>query len=413
MEPFCLDVEQEEDKMAGGFFREDGSVKEVQLQAFDLKGLPKVPNNVVESSVSLALDAESSSTNAGSDVEESNDVEAKVLFSVSANDENNQTQISTEHILKQNIAQQTTVLPDVITRQQVIGTENINSNDTAPMQSKSNPVELNELRMDIDNDNVHSVDNSRKLCDKACDNKSIDIKDSVVEDTAGNLSSETLVLSEHTKDILNSNTTPTFTDVSSIQKLSETGKISQSESSPESNVSPFDTELDDLEDEINQKKRLIEKLLSDRRTILASPSDAKENVGNLRQEKSRGDEGQSNNSMQIFTPSETSLQYENNLSDDGDSRNVGSNRPTAIMTGDDIGNSAAHDVCDTETSQQTETVQSVPNEFEGITYVSTTVLMYVYCEINFNSWAIATVAICSFEIVRLATYMSTYLIKKT
>ena len=377
MEPFCLDVEQEEDQMAGGFFREDGSVKEVQLQAFDLKGLPKVPSNVVESSVSLALDVESSSTNEGSDVEESNDVESKVLFPVSANDENNQTQISTKRILKQNIAQQTTVLPDVIPRQQVIGTENINLNDTAPMQSKSNPVELNELRMDVDNDNVHSVDNSRKLCDEASDNKSIDIKDSVVKDTAGNLSPETLVLSDHTKDILNSNKTLTSKDGSSIQKLSETGKISQPESGPERNVSPFDTELDDLEDEINQKKRLIEKLLSDRRPISTSPSGVKENVGNFLQEKSLSDEGQSNNSIQICTPSETSLQYENNLSDNGDSRNVGSNRPTAIMTGDDIGYSAAHDVCDTETSQQTETVRSVPNEFEGITYVSTKIIMYI------------------------------------
>lgn len=374
---FVLDLEQEEDKMAGGFFREDGNVEEVQLQSFDLKELPKVPKNF-ESSVSLALNVASSSTSESSDVEEFDDVAAKVLSPVLTNDENRQAQIPTEHTLKLNIAEQATVLPDAFPRQQVIGTENINSNDTAPMESKSNPVELNGIGMHIDNDNVHSVDNSRKLCDEASDNKLIDIKDSILEDTAGNRSSETLVLSEHSKDVLNSNTSPTFTDGSSIQKSSETGKISQSESIPERNVSSFDTELDDLEDEINQKKRLIEKLLSDRHKIFTSPSDAKKNVGNLLQEKSLGDEGQNNNSMEDCTPSETSLQYENNLCDNNDSRNSGTNRPTTIITGDDISNSAAHDVCDTDTSRQIENVQPVPNEFEGITYVSNVIFMYVY-----------------------------------
>ena len=370
MNVFVLDLEEEEDKLAGGFFREEGNVHEVQIQQFDLKKLPKVPQNFVESSVSLALDASSSSASDSSDAEESQDVASKVWSSLSANDVNKQAQISIEHILKQNIAEQTTALSDAILRQQVTETENINSSDKTPLDNTSRPVELNELRMDIDSD-----DDSEKLCDEASENKVIDIKDPVVQDA-------TEVLSEHTKNVLNSSTTPTPTGSSSIQKLPEAGKISELELSPEKKVSSFDTELDDLEDEINQKRLLIEKLLSDRHksNITNSSSDANESGGNLLEEKTLGNEGQKNNSMQICTPSETSLQHENISGDSNDSRIAGSDRPTAVMThGDGICNSVTHEVC--ETSQQTEIVQPVPNEFEGITYVSTVIFMHIYCSL--------------------------------
>ena len=98
-------------------------------------------------------------------------------------------------------------------------------------------------------------------------------------------------------------------------------------------------------------------------SITKSSSNANESVGNLLEEKTLGNEGQKNNFMQIGTPSETSLQHENISSDNNDI--AGSDLPTAVITGDDTCNSAAHDVC--ETSQQTEIVQPVPNEFEGIT----------------------------------------------
>lgn len=367
MNVFVLDLEEEEDKMAGGFFREEGNVHEEQIQQFDLKKLPKVPQNFVESSVSLALDAASSSASDSSDAEESQDVASKVWSSLSASDVNKQAQISIEHILKQNIAEQTAALSDAILRQQVTETENINSSDKTPLDNTSRPVELNELRMDIDSD-----DDSRKLCDDASENKAIDIKDPVVQDA-------TEILSEHTKNVLNSSTAPTGS--SSIQKLPEAGKISQPELSPEKKVSSFDTELDDLEDEINQKRRLIEKLLSDRRpsNITKSSSDANESGGNLLDEKTFSNEGQKNNSMQICTPSENSLQHENISGDSNDSRIAGSDRPTAVMTGDGICNSVAHEVC--ETSQQTEIVQPVPNEFEGITYVSTVIFIHIYCSL--------------------------------
>ena len=58
---------------------------------------------------------------------------------------------------------------------------------------------------------------------------------------------------------------------------------------------------------------MIEKLLIDRHmsNITKSSSNANESVGNLLEEKTLGNEGQKNDSMQIGTPSETSLQHEN------------------------------------------------------------------------------------------------------
>ena len=134
--------------------------------------LPKVPKNFVESSVTLALVAASSSVSESSDAEKSPDNAAKVLSSPSVNDLNKQDQICTEHIHKQNISERTTASSDVILRQ-VTDTENINSSET-PMDNTSRLVELNELHVRMD---VGSDDNSRKLCDETSENKPIDIKD--------------------------------------------------------------------------------------------------------------------------------------------------------------------------------------------------------------------------------------------
>ena len=340
-----LDQEQKEDEMAGGFFREDGNVDEVELKPLFLKDLPKVSSNVAKPSVSMSLDAATSSTGESSDDQELEDVAAKVLLTESASD-----------LMKQS---NNFGIPE---REATTGKEN--KNDAVRKEGISFPVESNELKMDINNDKVHSNENSGTLTGEISGNIPIDNEYSVEEGGDGTLSS-----SQCPNDTLDDSNTCVSTASSSIPKLSETGEICQQELSPEKTVN---TELDDLEDEINQKKRLIEKLLSNRRTSNISPSDAKGNVGNLLEEKSLCDEGQNNLSMQVCAASDISLQHGISLSNDNESKNAESNLSTTT-TSDDI----AIPLPDTGTSRPTEIDAPVPNEFEGITYVSAMIFVQI------------------------------------
>ncbi|CAB3998899.1 DNA repair complementing XP-G cells homolog [Paramuricea clavata] len=337
--------EQKEDEMAGGFFREDGNVDEVELKPFFLKDLPKVSSNVAKPSMSMSLDAATSSTGESSDDQEFEDIAAKVLPTESASD-----------LMKQSNnfgipEREATDLSNIVMRQ---ATGKENKNDAVRKEGISFPVESNELKMDINDDKVHSNENSGTLTGEISGNIPIDNEYFVEEGGDGTLSS-----SQYSNDTLDDSNTCVSTASSSIPKLSETGEICQQELSPEKTIN---TELDDLENEINQKKLLIEKLLSNRRTSNMSPSDAKENVGNLLEEKSLCDEGQNNLSMQVCAASDISLQHGISLSNDNESKNAGSNPSTT--TSDDI----AIPLSDTGTSRPTEIDAPVPNEFEGITY---------------------------------------------
>ncbi len=356
--------------MAGGFFRENSNVNEVELQPFVLKDLPKVSSNVAKPSASLSLDATTSSADESSDDQEFEHV--SVLPTESASDVMKQSnnfgspQIHGEDILKQNNADESADLSDAVIRKHIAHEKNRNSNDAVPKEISSDPVQSNELKVDINNDKIHSIENIRTLGGDISENMPIDNEYSIEEGGDRRLS-----LSHSPDDILH--TTCISSTSSSISKLPETGEICQQELSPER--VDLDTELDDLEDEINQKKRLIEKLLSNRPTskTIKSPSDETENVGNSLEEKSLCDEGQNSTSMQVCAASDISLEHENNSRNSSDSKNAGSNPSTAMKTGDSVANSFAQDMCDTETSQPTEIDAPVPNEFEGITYVSITI----------------------------------------
>ena len=341
--------------MAGGFFREDNNVTEVKLEPIVLADLPKISSNVAKPSVSLSLDAATSSGGESSDERELEDVAGSVFQMESANDLMKQSSnfgtshIPTEDIHKQNHAK---VISELVTE-----AENKNSDDVFPKENSSDSVRLNEEKIDLDNGKIPSVEIDKTLSEEIGGNIPIDNKGSVNEGA-----DETLSFSQSPDDLVNNVTTCFSSTTSSGQKSSEIRE--QQELSPERTI---ETELDDLEDEINEKKRLIEKLLSNRRTsnIIKSSSDANESVGNLLEEKSLSDMGQNDNSMRGGAASDTgSLGVRN------ETKNAECNFSTAVETEDSFVSISTHDVCETETAQAPEIDAPTPNEFEGITYVS-------------------------------------------
>ena len=330
---FLLDHEQEKDEMAGGFFRDNSKDDEMKRQPIVLKDLPKVPSNVAQPSVSLSLDATTSSAGESSDEQESEDLSGNACQTESANDLIKQSnKFGTPHIPTKDIQNDTKAVTELITEE-----ENKNS-DNAIEENASKTLQLNNGK--LDNGKVHSIGNCTTLNGGMGKNIPSDNKHSVEENTVGMLSLQ-------------------FPDpsVSSNQKSPEISEIDQRDLTPENII---ETEMDDLEDQINEKKRLIEKLLSNRQTskFIKPPSDAKESVGNLVEEKPLSDNGQDN----------TTVSDASSLGN-GNTNNISrSDLPNSMET---EANSSVHDVCNARTSQKTEINTPLPNEFEGITYVST------------------------------------------
>ena len=127
-----------------------------------------------------------------------------------------------------------------------------------------------------------------------------------------------------------------------------------SQANAEKNISSLNVELDDLEDEIKQKKQLIEKLLSGRLSSTVTKSSsyaAKEDIEKLSEDKDDGVEN--NDSVQGRDVGGIFLEDEKAVSGSNDSKPEEIDLPIGIDMQDDIADLPP------------------PNEFEGITYVST------------------------------------------
>lgn len=205
--------------------------------------------------------------------------------------------------------------------------------------------------------------NGRNL-DGEIETVNVDVQDSIKEDNQEIHDSKSPTVSQFLKNgsigdvILEESSIST--SVSTLPKTSDVGESSEEKAiSDKTIISAFDTELNDLEDEINQKKRLIEKLLADRRmsTMTESQSCAKGSVANF----ALKDKGFGNEEQDV----DISLEHESEFKDN-ESRDAESNLPTAT----DIRDGNADSVGNIEASRLTENDVPPPNEFEGVTYVS-------------------------------------------
>lgn len=360
--------------MAGGFFREDSKAAEVEVEPFILSDLPKVSNKVAQASVSLSLDAEASSTDESGGEEEFEDVAVNVLPTASTSDtmrlSKNGSQVDNSggddvshisasgsntldlsqfsfvnHPKSKNLVENAG-LSDAAVGQQVCSNEGSNSKVASSKETELDEVQLIGLKMDTDDDKFYASTTGKKTDGDASH---------IVINNDNSSGDKTVSSSQTTSLAMDSSVA-----CSSIQNQPAAENLSLQESVPETII-----ELDDLEDEINQKKRLIEKLLSTRGTLNAfkPSSDAGE--------VSLGDKNSL--SEQVDVASGVSLEQEKASSDEREINNAQVNNTTsAIESTDDIPSSTALDGIGDPGNLRGNAIDLPPvNEFEGITYVST------------------------------------------
>ena len=325
--------------MAGGFFREDNNRDDTERQPFVLQDFPsKILNSLAKARVGLDVATSSAGESSDDELEEVADehtskdsMEKSILDMVEQNNATDHSDMSPEAI-----------------KQQVKEHEIRDSSNAVRLQSISDPA---ELTADIGNDNEHSKENSGTLGEETSDNITIDHEDCHI----------TRSISQLSNDIVDNDATCISTVGSSVQESSKSREVYQQDVSPDQTISSFGTELDDLEEEINKKKRLIEQLLSNRRMSDITSSDEKQNV--QIDEYSPMDERTKKNPIEEYTLNEGSLQHENYATDNSGNTNT------------EVSDPSAHDI--SSLGMSTSVDASTPNEFEGITYVSTVTLMQI------------------------------------
>ena len=320
--------------MAGGFFRENIYEEIVPPQPIVLKDLPKISSDIAKPSVSRALDEATSSTDESGD-----GLEPEVVIG-------DGNAVGVPHITIEDFPMPVDEkeIIDLSEKEQVMRKENTESHNAIEIENSLDSMESNEEKIYSNNGNIHIIENSASL--EASEQKITKVEKLNLtgnEDPQG--TANRIKVGRESSDNV------TIDIVTSTEEYEN--KISS-----EKDLKTFEDELNDFEDEIKKKKRLIEQLLSNRRApIVSEPSSStKSNVGDIYDEK-------------LFEEKpygEISPQQESNLGDNNESTNEATSVSSAMETTDET----ARDVCDGEVPEPS--VKDIPaqNEFEGKTYVS-------------------------------------------